>query len=192
MLEQAMPRAHSRLSFRQMDIHEVANFSGYELLYSNAALQWVPNGEDLLQRILLQLQPGAQIAVQVPKRSGHPASSLAGELAQEAPFRDVLLRPAPRGAVLSLSQYSQLLYDHGFRDQACIEKIYGHELAHSDEVIEFLKATGLNPYLSQLDGAGQAAFLSAYRDRFRALVGQQAPYFYQMPRLLIWGQRSLT
>ena len=191
MLAQAMPRAGERLTFRQMDIRAVADFSGYDLVFSNAALQWVPDTEALMARILAQLQPGAQVAVQVPKRNGHPAGGLAGELAQEPPFRDVLRMPTRRGAALSLAQYSQLLYDHGLRDQVCVEKIYGHELPHSADLIEFLKGTGLNPYLSQLDDAGKAAFLAAYRERLLAMIGDRTPYFYQLPRLLFWGQKAL-
>jgi trans-aconitate 2-methyltransferase len=190
MLEQATPRAHQRLTFRRADIREIEDFSAYDLVFSNAALQWVPDAERVVARILGQLRPGAQVAVQVPKRSGHPAGGLAAEVAGEAPFRDRLRRPAPRGAALSLSEYSQLLYDSGFLDQVCMEKIYGHELPHSDDLIEFLKGTGLNPYLSQLDDAGQAAFLAAYRRRLRAAIGERAPYFYQLPRLLIWGRKA--
>jgi trans-aconitate 2-methyltransferase len=41
MLAQAMPRAGARLSFRQADIRDIADFSDYDLVFSNAALQWV-------------------------------------------------------------------------------------------------------------------------------------------------------
>jgi hypothetical protein len=92
-------------------------------------------------------------------------SGIARELAEEQPFRDILRIPARRGGALSLERYSQLLYDHGFRVQVCIEKIYGHELLHTADVIEFYKGTGLRPYLAQLDEAKQHAFLSAYRTR---------------------------
>lgn len=190
MLAQAMPRAGDRLTFRQADIRDIDNFGDYDLVFSNAALQWVPSSEGLLARIAAELRPGSQIAVQVPKRNGHVAGGLAAEVAADAAFRDRLAPPPPRGGVLSLAEYSQLFYDHGFREQSCIEKIYGHELTHSTDVIEFLKATGLNPYLSQLNDAGRSGFLAAFRDRLIAAIGDRSPYFYQMPRLLIWGQKS--
>lgn len=190
MLAQAMPRAGGRLSFRQADMRDIEDFSSYDLVFSNAALQWVPDAEALLARIMTQLKPGAQIAIQVPKRGGHRANGLAADLAGEPPFRDLLGPPAARGRVLDLTQYSQMLYDHGFREQVCIEKIYGHELPHTADLIEFLKGTGLNPYLSQLDAAGQEAFLAAFRERLLAVIGDRSPYFYQLPRLLFWGEKG--
>ncbi len=189
MLEQAMPRAGGRLTFRRSDIRAIEDFSPYDLVFSNAALQWISDNENLLTRIVSQLRPGAQIAVQVPKRGGNRTGAIAQEVAQEPPFRDLIRLPNRQGGALSLERYSQLLYDHGLREQVCIEKIYGHELPHSTDVIEFVKGTGLRQYLVQLDETGQSAFLAAYRTRLLALVGDKAPYFFQLPRLLFWGQK---
>lgn len=190
MLEQARPRAGERLTFRQADIREMEGFSPYDLVFSNAAFQWVPDNEGLVTRILAELPPGAQVAIQVPRGGGNPRYPNAADLAQEPAFRDHILVPPRCGNTLSLERYSQLLYQHGFREQACMEKIYGHELARTTEVIEFMKGTGLRQYLAQLDAAGQAEFLAAYRARLVEMAGDHSPYFFQMPRLLIWGIKT--
>jgi trans-aconitate 2-methyltransferase len=143
MLAQAIPRSSERLTFRQADVREIEDFSAYDLVFSNAALQWVPNHEGLLSRVLNQLRPGSQIAVQVPKRGGNRTGVNTREIVQEPPFRELITIPNRGGGTLSLEQYSQLLYDNDLREQVCIEKIYGHELPHATDVIEFMKGTGL-------------------------------------------------
>jgi trans-aconitate 2-methyltransferase len=70
MLARARAWAGERLTFRQADMRDIEDFSVYDLVFSNAALQWVPDNEELLRRILTQLHAGAQIAVQVPRRGG--------------------------------------------------------------------------------------------------------------------------
>jgi trans-aconitate 2-methyltransferase len=189
MLEQALPRAGERLTFHQGDMREIADFSPYDLVFSNAALQWVPDNESLLARISSQLRPEAQVAIQVPKRGGSRTGAITGEVLQEPRFQALIRSPNSGGGALSLERYSQLLHEHGFREQACIEKIYGHELAHVTDVIEFIKGTGLGQYLVQLDEAGQAAFVASYRARLLEMEGDKSPYFFQMPRLLFWGQK---
>src|SRR5262245_34407467 len=59
MLAEAREREGARLTFRQGLAEEVADFSGYDLVFSHAALQWVPDNEGLLARALRQLSPGA-------------------------------------------------------------------------------------------------------------------------------------
>ena len=190
MLAQAAPREHAGLSFRHVDMREVADFSQYDLVFSNAALQWVPDHAALLARVLQQLRPEAQVAMQIPTRGNQPTNAIAGQVAQQAAFRDLIRPPAPREGALSPDQYSRLLYDNGFREQICFVKVYGHELPHTNDAIEFMKATGLREYLAQLDEAGQSAFLDAYRERLFELVGERSPYFFQLNRLLFWGQKA--
>ncbi len=190
MLEQALPRATERVSFRRQDVRDVDDYGAYDLVFSHAVLQWVPDNEGLVARMLAQMRPGAQVAVQLPKNENHPSHRIAGELAREPRFSALLGGFVRRNEALELERYAELLYAHGFREHVCMEKIYGHELAHSSDVVEWVKGTSLNAYLSRLDGAGTEAFLAAYRERLRAAIGAHAPYFYPFRRLLFWGRKG--
>jgi trans-aconitate 2-methyltransferase len=189
MLRQAASRANPRVSFRRQDITVIEDFSEYDLVFSHAALQWVPDNEALMTRLFSMLKPGAQVAVQVPKNEAHPSHRIADRIAQERPFRDQLGGYVRRNEALSLERYSALLYEHGFRDQVCIEKIYGHEMARTRDVVEWVKGTSLNAYLTRLEEPFRAGFLDAYREQLIATVGDHAPYFYPFRRLLFWGQK---
>jgi trans-aconitate 2-methyltransferase len=190
MLEQAAPRAGERVRFRQADIASLADFSDYDLVFSNAAFQWVPDNEGVMDRILSTMHAGAQVAIQVPKNEDHPSHRLAEELAAEPPFRELLGGFVRRNEALSLERYATKLYEHGFREQVCFEKIYGHELDRTEDVIEWVKGTSLGAYLNRLDARGQALFLAAYRSRLLAEVGEHSPYFYPFRRLLFWGVKA--
>jgi trans-aconitate 2-methyltransferase len=190
MLEQAAERQSERVSFRLADIASITDFGGYDLVFSNAAMQWVPDNEAVMQRALSTMHPGAQIAVQVPKNEGHPSHRIADELATAAPFKQLLGGFVRRNESLSLERYATLMYENGFREQVCFEKIYGHELPSTDDVIEWVKGTSLGAYLNRLNDENQRRFLDAYRARLLAEVGDRAPYFYPFRRLLFWGVKS--
>lgn len=189
MLEQASPRTAERLSFTQGDLRDVQDFAAYHLIYSNAVFQWVPGNEHLLPRILAEMKPGAQIAIQVPKNDHHPSHALAHVIAQQPPFRDLLGGFVRETYALSLEQYAEILYGAGFSEFTCIEKIYPHVLGSTGDVVEWVKGTMLSAYLSRLDPEGQGSFLAAYRRRLLDELGERRPFFYPFRRLLFWGRK---
>jgi trans-aconitate 2-methyltransferase len=190
MLDQAAARATERVSFRQADVRDIADARAYDLVFSNAVFQWVPDNAGVFARILRSMKPGAQIAVQVPKNEAHPSHVIAGEVAREQPFRDLLGGYTRESHALVLEQYAELLYAHGLREQVCIEKIYGHELAHSSDVVEWVKGTSLGAYLARLEEPARGAFLARYRERLLGAIGDRSPYFYPFRRLLFWGRKA--
>jgi trans-aconitate 2-methyltransferase len=195
MLAQAGPYALARpgaLSFRQADIRDVVDVSRVDLLFSNAALQWVPDNEGLLARLLPQLAPGAQIAVQVPRNDEHVSHRLAAVVAGEEPFRTALGGWVRRSEVLPLERYAAILWAHGFREQVCLERIYGHALAEPGEIVEWVRGTLLTAYMGRLDPALGAAFVARYRELLLATLGHadEGPYFYPFRRLFFWGVRG--
>ncbi|MSP60598.1 MAG: methyltransferase domain-containing protein [Myxococcales bacterium] len=190
MLARAAPRASARVTFRRAGILEISDYAAYDLVFSHAAFQWVPDNERLMERILFGLKAGAQIAVQLPRNGDHPSHAIAHEVAAEEPFRAALGGFVGRSHALLLERYAELLHHHGLREQTCIEKIYGHELACTGDVVEWVKGTLLTPYLARLDEPGQAAFLAAYRARLIAVLGDRSPYFYPFRRLLFSGRKG--
>lgn len=190
MLKQAAPRETDRVRFRLQEIADLDDASAYDLVFSNAALQWVPDNEALVGRILATLPPGGQIAVQVPRNEEHASHRLAAEVASAAPYRNLLGGYIRESHVLPLKRYAELLYRHGCREQLCIEKIYGHELPSSDDVVEWVKGTSLGAYLNRLEEPARGAFLAEYRRRLIAEIGDHRPYFYPFRRLLFWGVKQ--
>ena len=67
-------------------------------------------------------------------------------------------------------------------------EVYGHELASTDEVVEWVIGTLLTPYRSRLSPELFAAFLEQYRRRLIEELGERRPYFYGFPRILCWAR----
>src|SRR5688500_12803750 len=88
MLIRAQAYARPNLSFELASIEEISG--EWDLIFSNAALQWVDDHSALVPRLMEMLRPGGQLAVQVPSNSGHPAQSIVRDLAAEEPFSTAL------------------------------------------------------------------------------------------------------
>src|SRR5437762_13933210 len=52
---------------------EAAAGQPYDLIFSNAALQWLPDHASLLGRLTAALTPNGQLAFQVPANEDHPS-----------------------------------------------------------------------------------------------------------------------
>jgi trans-aconitate 2-methyltransferase len=160
------------LQFRNEAIESFSE-GGFDLIFSNAALHWVPDHEALFRR----LAPlGKQIAVQMPANDDHASHVVAADVA-----RELGMTPKPT-YVFPPERYSQLLYDLGFRKQHVRLQIYGHVLPSSEDVIEWVKGTLLTFYESE------PRFMNRYREKLLARIGMHRPYFYTYKRLLLFGQ----
>ena len=72
--------------------------SGADIIYSNAALHWLPDHGRLFPHLARQLRSGGVLAVQMPRNFGAPTHVIANEVAAMPPWRAKLahlVRPAP-------------------------------------------------------------------------------------------------
>jgi len=168
------------LRFEKGDIEAFVTDRPYDLVFSNAALHWVPNHEQLLVRLTNFLSVTGQIALQMPSNDDHASHRLAAELARDFGIAE---RPT---YVLGIERYAELLHRLGYARQHARLQVYGHLLPSTDDVVEWVRGALLTHYESLL-GDRFAEFLSAYRERLRAVLGNERPYFYTYKRLLMWG-----
>lgn len=169
------------LRFEHGDVEAFVTDRPYDLIFSNAALHWVPNHESLVSRLTSFLTPRGQVAIQMPANDDHPSHGVAAEVAEEMgvePRRDFLL---------PVERYSQLLHRLGFQRQNVRMQVYGHLLDSSRGVIEWVKGALLTDYERRMPADAYARFLSTYTDRLLQQIGEHAPYFYTYKRILMWG-----
>jgi len=124
------------------------------LVFSNAAIQWVPDHEQLLAHWVGMLGPGGVLAVQQPGNFDAPSHVILRELLAE---RKLEPRASP---VLPLAWYVERLQALGCAVDAW-ETTYVHVLAGEDPVLEWVKGTALTPYLSRVG----PDFVEEYRRR---------------------------
>jgi trans-aconitate 2-methyltransferase len=190
MLERAGQAARPGLRFELGDIQA---FGGaWDLIFSNAALQWVDDHRPLIPRLFSLLRPGGQLVVQVPSNFSHPTHKLIDELAAQEPFRSGLagwgLDWSRSRPVLSIEQYAELLYAQGATEIVSFEKAYPHVLPDSGALADWMSGTALVPYMERLTDGLRDQFMQRYRVRLREIFPQQ-PVFYGFRRTFFSGTK---
>ncbi|MFC4244046.1 methyltransferase domain-containing protein [Gryllotalpicola reticulitermitis] len=159
--------AHANLSFRLGDIAEWAPAPGDDVVVSNAALQWVPRHDELLSGWFAALEPGAQLAVQMPANSDSPSQVLLRELADEPRWADRLSGlKVVNELVGPIDDYLALAFSAGVAVEAW-ETVYEHVLQGEDPVLEWVAGTRLRPFVAAL-GDEAPGFVDEFRLRLRA------------------------
>jgi trans-aconitate 2-methyltransferase len=189
MLERCAAHARPGLSFARGDL-AAFDGRGCDLVFSNAALQWLPDHDRVLARLAAALAPGGQLAVQVPANHDHPAHAVAREIAAEPSFAAVLAGSDRENGVLHPEEYAVLLDRLGFAEQHVRLQVYAHHLASRDEVVEWVRGTALTAYQSRLPAEEFARFLDLYRERLLPRLEDRRPFFYPFKRILMWARRA--
>jgi len=192
MLARAAQHTTDSLTFRAGDI---ALYSAGEprpdLIFSNAALQWVDDHPALFARLARALAPGGQLAVQMPANHDHLSHTLAAELASESPFASALTGSVRTSPVLDPSEYAVLLHSFGFARQHVRLQVYAHLLRSSADVVEWVRGTLLTWYEKRLPPDLFALFLARYRDRLLVRLPDTRPFFYPFKRIHIWASNPV-
>ncbi|KKD08659.1 trans-aconitate 2-methyltransferase [Streptomyces sp. WM6386] len=154
-----------RLDFAHADVRTWAPAQPYDLIVSNATLQWVPGHTERFDDWIAGLASGGTFAFQVPGNFGAPSHRLMRELAHTTGLGDLLRHD---DAVLTPETYLERLTALGCTADVW-ETTYIHLLTGEDPVLDWVKGTGLRPVLTALadDPQTRDDFVNRYRDALR-------------------------
>lgn len=191
MLARAAEHTKDGLRFDRADAATFEADGAYDLVFSNAALQWIEGHDALFARLARAVAPGGQLAVQMPANVDHPTHVVAAKIACEPPFAEhVTGKIRSSWPVLAPEAYAALLYDHGFDPQHVRLQVYAHELASRDDVVTWVEGTLLTEYQAAIPAALWPMFLARYKDVLLPQLKDTRPYFYPFKRILLWGERA--
>ncbi|MFI0981363.1 trans-aconitate 2-methyltransferase [Streptomyces sp. NPDC021093] len=143
--------------------------ASYDLIVSNALLQWVPDHASLIPAWLDALTPGGTFAFQVPGNFDAPSHTILAELRESARWRSRLSGVGERAAaVLAPVDYLSLLTSLGCEADVW-ETTYLQLLTGDDPVLDWVKGTALRPVLTALadDEEAVADFTAEYATALR-------------------------
>jgi len=189
MLRGSAARAGDGLRFERGDIATFAGSGPWDLVFSNAALHWVPDHPALLARLADLLADDGQIAVQVPANQDHASHTVAFALAGEEPFRSALGGVASRQAILAPEAYALRLAALGFREQHVRLQVYLHTLPGPEAVVEWMKGAMLTDYRERLPPDLYEPFVTQYAERLLPRLGDATPYLFPFKRILLRAAR---
>ncbi len=135
-----------------------------DLLYANAVLQWVPDHPALLPRLFGLLAPGGVLALQMPDNLAEPSHRLMREVAGAGPWASAVGDPAVAGRLgrmLSAEAYYDLLAPLA-AEVDLWRTTYRHRMASAAAIVDWVRATGLRPFVDPLAPDLRSGFLAAY------------------------------
>lgn len=160
-----------------------------DLVFANAIYQWVPKHLAQFPRIMTALPGGGVLAVQMPDNMAEPSHVLMREVAAAGPWAE-RLAGAARKPLPPVRTYYDALVPTARRIEIW-HTVYTHPLAGPEAIVEWVKSTGLRPFLDPLGSAEREAFLAAYLARISEAYPPAADgkVLLRFPRLFIVAVR---
>ncbi len=190
MLETAR-KENPGIEFIKLDAeNEIGNIKNrYDIVFSNACIQWIPNHRKLLKELFSLLHNGGTLAVQIPQQSKHPVHNIMKSLSESEKWNSKLHVKRMYNN-LSENEYYDVLSE--LTDNFRIwETTYFHSMPSYESIIEWYKGTGLRPYLEQLSSDDRKDYLcdllQCLKDTYP--VQKNGEIIFKFPRLFFIAQK---
>ena len=189
MLAQSKALEQKGLHFRIGTVETVLDESKtWDLVFSNAALQWSENHSELFLKIISKINQGGQLAVQIPCQNDNALNKIVFQLSEEEPYKTWLNgwnRPSP---VLEIDEYAQILFENGLSDLQISQRIYPIIAENHDTLFNFISGSALIPYMERLNQEQQQVFANAFKEKI-AQSFPKLPALYAFKRILLYGRK---
>ncbi|MEO6004779.1 MAG: methyltransferase domain-containing protein [Opitutus sp.] len=157
-------RSSSSITWSVGDIATWSTTTPYDVIFSNAALQWVPDHASLLPRLMKCVVPGGALAFQVPANFDAPGHQLIRSISSSDRWRHQFRSAVREWHVEEPSFYYDSL-------ATCSRTVdlwtteYFHVMPGPDAIVEWYRGTGLRPWLDALpDEVARTRFCDDYLD----------------------------
>jgi trans-aconitate 2-methyltransferase len=175
------------IQFKLLSIREqLDQEKKWDLIFSNAALQWVDNHNELFRKIISRLNSGGQLAVQMPQQTENILNKILLDLVQEEPYVSYLnnwTRPSP---VLTLDEYAKILFDCGGKDLVLYQKVYPLISTHHDSFFDFISGSALTVYQERLSENEFQELSAEFKKRINHFF-PSLPSIYAFKRLIMYA-----
>jgi len=178
------------VSFVEADLADYEPAAPCDLLFANAVLHWLPDHTRLVPRLFSALRPGGVLALQMPDNSEEPSHRLMSTLAAQHGLRPEQVRG--RADVHEPAFYYDLLAPHAAVGGVDIWRTrYEHVMPDAAAIVEWLKGTGLRPYLEALAEPQRETFTRDYEREIATAypTRRDGLRLFSFPRLFVVATR---
>lgn len=165
----------------------------FDIVFSNAAIQWVDDHATLLPQLLKRVAPGGALAIQMPANPDGPAYRAMRAVACSQAWKSHF----PAGCVCEWHVHDLPFYYDVLAPQAAQldfwETEYVHIMESAEAIAQWYKATGLRPFLEQLPtDAQQQRFLADFTQQIARVYPprQDGNVLFPFRRLFLIAYRS--
>jgi len=162
-----------------------------DLIYANASLQWVGAHEVLFPRLFRSLAPGGVLAIQMPDNRDEPTHRLMREVASISPWRDSIGdADRLRTNIFGIDTYYDWLAPHAAHVDVW-HTVYQHVMPSARAIVDWVRSTGLRPFVDPLPEPLKASYLIEYEKRIDEAyaVRGDGHRLLAFPRLFIVARR---
>jgi trans-aconitate 2-methyltransferase len=165
--------SYPTIAFSVGDIATWTASKPFDVIFSNAALQWLADHARTLPRLLDQVAQGGAFAFQVPANLAAPGHQLLRDLGASGKWQRHLATPVREWHVEPPEFYYETLATHASRLDIWVTE-YIHVLPGPHAIVDWYRGTGARPWLDALpDDAMRSDFLADYgREITRAFPAQ--------------------
>lgn len=190
MLAKSKILENDRLSFRLITTEKILEEEeNWDLIFSNAALQWSDNHHELFPKLISKLNKNGQLAIQMPCQPDNVLNKILFDLANEEPYKSQLKNWNRASAVLTIDDYAQIFFDNGLEDINISQKVYPIIAEDHDTLYNFISGSALIPYLERLNDEDQIKFSNAFKLKITQKF-TKLPAIYAFKRFLLYGRKK--
>ncbi|GEJ43845.1 methyltransferase domain-containing protein [Chryseobacterium sp. ON_d1] len=190
MLEKSKKYENENLHFKLQSIEEAAQSDQkWDIVFSNAALQWADDHETLFPKIIGLLSQNGQLAIQMPVQNENVLNQILMQMVDEEPYVSYLNHFKRNSPVLSMDDYAQILFDNRIQDIEIFQKVYPIIADDHEALYAFISGTALLPYLERLEGEQKEKFIRDFKSRI-AQRFTKYPAIYAFKRILMYGYKK--
>ena len=164
---EAAQRTYPDQKWLLADVSQWTSSGPVDLLYSNAALQWLPDHGALMPRLFGMVAAGGALAFQIPSSTYATVRTLIHDISYRPAWSERM--NAPRNALTM--ECPAFYYDALVKIATNLdlwETEYSHVLESAASIVDWISSTGLRPFLAALDtDAERAEFTSELHQRVR-------------------------
>ncbi len=154
---QTARKSYAHDSKMKFEVCDAQNLSGtYDLLFSNACLQWIQNHRELLPMLMSKLNKGGTLAVQIPNSQSEPMFQMIHQVAQNSVW-DFSGVHFEQNDILTPSEYYEVLSVCAAEVEIW-ETAYYHIMPSHGALLDWVRSTRLRPYLDVLSEAEKVDF----------------------------------
>ena len=182
---------HPDIDFKKFDACEKSwdLDTDYDIVFSNACIQWIPDHRELLPKMMGLLKDGGVMAVQIPLQRSQPVHHIVKSVAKSAKWSGKFDFERPF-YILDEGEYFDILSEIS-KDFTMWQTTYYHRLCSHQDIVEWYKSTGMKPYLDVLDDQDKNEFISdIYSELIKEYkVQQNGEIIFKFPRLFFIAKK---
>ncbi|HII84054.1 MAG TPA: methyltransferase domain-containing protein [Methanobacterium subterraneum] len=149
MIESAQSN-YPDMEWRVEDVTRMETEEKYDIIFSNATIEWIQNQEKLINDLVKMLKDKGALAVQVPQYNTMPISQAIERVSLNKRWKEQTSQ-ANNDFTFHSSDYYYDILSVKLKSITMWETSYFHIMPSHQNIVEMIKSTGMRTFLDRLD-----------------------------------------